>query len=71
MSSLLRLLLVEDSEDDARLIALELQRSGYGLELECVDTPKPFALRSPGKRGTSSSVTTRCRALTDWASWRW
>jgi CheY-like chemotaxis protein len=38
MSNPLRLLLVEDSEADAELLALELRRAGYALEFERVDS---------------------------------
>src|SRR5690242_18321331 len=38
MSPLLRVLLVEDSETDARLAAQALQRAGHELELERVET---------------------------------
>ena len=39
MSKYLRILLIEDSEDDARLILRELQRGGYEVESERVETP--------------------------------
>jgi two-component system sensor histidine kinase UhpB len=35
---LLRVLIVEDNEDDARLIVRELQRGGYALDYACVAT---------------------------------
>ncbi len=38
MSRALRLLLVEDNEDDAALVARELRRAGYDLTLQRVDT---------------------------------
>src|SRR6266542_4025122 len=38
MSNPLRLLLVEDSEADAELLALELRRAGFALEFERVDS---------------------------------
>jgi putative nucleotidyltransferase with HDIG domain len=38
MSTHLRILLVEDSEDDARLLVRELQRGGYELQSERVET---------------------------------
>ena len=38
MTTPLRLLLVEDSEDDALLVSRELQRGGFGVTLERVDT---------------------------------
>ena len=38
MNRPLRVLLVEDSEDDAELLAYELERSGYDLIYERVDT---------------------------------
>jgi len=40
MSAPLRVLLVEDSEDDAILVLRELRRSGYDLTSERVDTPE-------------------------------
>ncbi len=39
MNSQLRVLIVEDSEDDMLLILRELRRGGYTLEFERVDTP--------------------------------
>ena len=49
MSTPLRLLLVEDSEGDARLIVLELEQSGYDVSFERVATADAFsaALSSP------------------------
>ena len=38
MSRYLRILLVEDSEDDARLLLREMQRGGYEVEFERVET---------------------------------
>jgi PAS domain S-box-containing protein len=38
MKSLLRLLVVEDSEDDAELIVREVRRGGYKIEFERVET---------------------------------
>ena len=38
MSKLLRVLIVEDSEDDAELLAIELERSGYEVVHQRVDT---------------------------------
>ena len=38
MATALRLLIIEDSEDDAQLIVRELTRSGYELSWERVDT---------------------------------
>jgi PAS domain S-box-containing protein len=38
MNKPLRVLIVEDSEDDAELLAYELERSGYDLVVERVDT---------------------------------
>ncbi len=40
----LRLLLVEDSEDDALLLAHELRRGGYGVDLTRVDTADAMSL---------------------------
>jgi PAS domain S-box-containing protein len=40
MKSLLRVLIVEDSEDDAQLIIREIKRSGSPVEFERVDTQK-------------------------------
>ncbi|MBL7208550.1 MAG: response regulator [Dehalococcoidia bacterium] len=39
MSESLRVLIIEDSEDDALLLVRELQRGGYELTYERVDTP--------------------------------
>ena len=38
MSKLLRVLIVEDSEDDAELLAIELERGGYQVMHQRVDT---------------------------------
>ena len=40
MPTPLRLLIIEDSEDDALLLERELTKNGYGLERERVDTPE-------------------------------
>jgi CheY-like chemotaxis protein len=42
MAKPVRVLLVEDSEDDAELIALELQRSGYDATCRRVETEPEF-----------------------------
>jgi CheY-like chemotaxis protein len=38
MGKHLRVLLIEDSQDDARLVLREIQRSGYEVESERVET---------------------------------
>ena len=38
MSKSLRLLIVEVSEEDAELIVIELQRGGFEISHECVDS---------------------------------
>src|SRR5215217_5510317 len=38
MSAYLRILLIEDSEDDANLVLREIQRGGYQIEWERVET---------------------------------
>ena len=43
MKSPLRLLVIEDSEDDARFLLRELKRDGYELVSERVDTPEGMA----------------------------
>jgi DNA-binding NtrC family response regulator len=43
MSKPLRLLLVEDSEEDARLLLRELERAGYEPVCERVDSPEAMA----------------------------
>jgi signal transduction histidine kinase/DNA-binding response OmpR family regulator len=43
MSSPLHVLMVEDSEDDAFLIVHALQRSGFVLDFERVETPEAFS----------------------------
>jgi len=43
MSNPLRLLLVEDSEADAELLALELRRAGFALQFERVDSAATLA----------------------------
>jgi PAS domain S-box-containing protein len=40
MNSPLRVLLVEDSEDDALLVLRELSRAGFDVQHLCVDTPR-------------------------------
>jgi putative nucleotidyltransferase with HDIG domain len=40
MGTHLRILLIEDSPDDARLVIREIQRSGYEVESERVETPE-------------------------------
>jgi PAS domain S-box-containing protein/putative nucleotidyltransferase with HDIG domain len=49
MNTQLRVLVVEDSESDARLIACQLQRAGYDLEYERVETAQAMekALAKP------------------------
>jgi PAS domain S-box-containing protein len=49
MSTSLRVLLVEDSKGDAKLIMLELQDSGYDPEFERVDTPEAFGAALTGQ----------------------
>lgn len=44
MSKLLRVLIVEDSEDDAELLAIELERGGYDVIHRRVDTQKDMEL---------------------------
>jgi PAS domain S-box-containing protein len=40
MADALKVLIVEDSEDDAKLIALALRREGFDVHYECVDRPE-------------------------------
>src|SRR5215510_5706262 len=40
MARALRVLLVEDSADDAELVARELRRTGFAADIERVDTPE-------------------------------
>ncbi len=42
-------LIVEDSEDDALLVARELRRGGYDLTFERVDTPETFSAALTGQ----------------------
>ncbi len=56
MSKPLRLLFVEDSEDDAVLLARSLERAGYGVSWERVDRPE--ALRGALIRGPWDAVLT-------------
>src|SRR5215210_1220300 len=51
MSQRLRILIVEDSEDDAQLLLRELKRGGLDLESERVETAGAFleALKDPKK----------------------
>jgi PAS domain S-box-containing protein len=55
MSQDLRLLMVEDSEDDAELLLRELRRGGYAVTAERVDTPA--AMRAALERQTWDLVT--------------
>jgi putative nucleotidyltransferase with HDIG domain len=50
MGTHLRILLIEDSEDDARLVLREIQRSGYEVEFERVETAE--AMRAALARQT-------------------
>ena len=50
MSAYLRILLIEDSEDDASLLLREVQRGGYQIEWERVETAE--AMQSALKRQT-------------------
>jgi len=49
MSIPLHVLIVEDSEDDALLLARELQRGGYDPAIERVDTPQAFTAALAGR----------------------
>jgi len=40
VTSTLRLLLIEDSPDDAALVVRELTRGGYDVDVDRVDTPE-------------------------------
>ena len=55
MSQPLRLLMVEDSDDDATLLLRELRRAGYAVTWERVDTPA--AMRAALERQTWDVVT--------------
>ena len=51
MNELLRVLIVEDSEDDAELLAIELERGGYDVIYQRVDTKEEMEAalkKSPG-----------------------
>jgi sigma-B regulation protein RsbU (phosphoserine phosphatase) len=50
MSTALRLLIVEDSEDDARLLMRELTKNGYDLESERVQTPEAMQSALKGQK---------------------
>ena len=61
----LRVLHVEDSEDDSALVMRELAARGLrSAAVERVDTQAAFKARSEARTGTSSSRTTRCLATT-------
>ena len=52
MKPLLRVLNVEDSEDDSRLLLRELERSDYEIAHERVETAEALTCRTgPGKLG--------------------
>src|SRR5258706_15515178 len=77
MSNPLRLLLVEDSEADAELLALELRRAGFALQFERVDSAATLAAAldrapwdliisdnsMPGFSGTEALAQLRSRGL--------
>src|SRR3979490_1299736 len=77
MSNPLRLLLVEDSEADAELLALELRRAGFVLQFERVDSAAALAAAldratwdliisdnsMPGFSGTAALAQLRSRGL--------
>src|SRR5882762_1119115 len=77
MSNPLRLLLVEDSEADAELLALELRRAGFALQFERVDSAAALAAAldraswdliisdnsMPGFSGTEALAQLRSRGL--------
>jgi len=50
MSTPLRLLIVEDSEDDALLLERELIKDGYDLVFERVDTPEAMQASLAAKK---------------------
>ena len=64
MTTPLRVLIIEDSENDAELLLLELRRGGYAPEYERVESPRDWMTRWRGNPGTLSSPTTPCRAST-------
>ncbi|NTV42852.1 MAG: response regulator, partial [Syntrophobacteraceae bacterium] len=49
MKKTLRVLAVEDSEDDILLLSRELRRSGYDLDIERVETPEAMAASLDGR----------------------
>src|SRR3989442_15065273 len=77
MTNLLRMLMVEDSEDDAELLAHELRRAGFALEFERVDNAAALAAAldrvtwdviigdnsMPGFSGTEALALLRARGL--------
>lgn len=50
MSTPLRLLIIEDSEDDALLLERELTKNGYDLDSRRVDTPEALKSALAAKR---------------------
>src|SRR5260370_7894506 len=77
MSNPLRMLMVEDSADDAELLAHELRRAGFALEFERVDNAAALEAAldratwdiiigdnsMPGFSGTEALVLLRARVL--------
>lgn len=59
MPNLLRVLIIEDSEDDAFFTVQELARGGFEPEFERVETWPPSRPRWPARFGTLSSVIIR------------
>ena len=53
MKTSLKILMVEDSEDDSRLILRMLDQGGYAPSCSRVDTPEAFATPSMKRNGTA------------------
>jgi len=61
MNTLLRILIVDDSEDDAKLMIRQLHKGGYDPKWERVETAEAMRPLLTGSSGMLSSATIKCR----------